>query len=172
MTVALPSRMTEKGAVARLLMAEAMDPSNPSYVETASLKSMQWMKVVLENRLSHNPAQFLAPHAKTLTDIIKAPGQFAGFQHYPNYSTELVNRLQSMIDIANRPKDPRGVAYTIFIRNCLSVTSAPPISDPSLADDPKSLGLAAWRSSGAAPPGGKFSKYRDLAGNTFYKLLP
>ncbi len=62
------------------------------------------------------PGAILAPHAKDVIDIIKAPGQFAGFQHYPNYSADLVERLQSIINIANNPKDKRSGAYTTFFK--------------------------------------------------------
>lgn len=42
--------------------------------------------------------------------------------------------------------------------------------DPSSAGNPKSSGLVAWRTSGSASPGPRFTKYQDLAGNSFYTL--
>lgn len=170
MTVTLPEKATEEGAVARLLLAEARDPSSAYYAADDTLKSMQWMKLILQNRLQHDPAQFMARHAKSLIDIIKAPGQFAGFQHYPAYSSDLQHRLQSFVDIANSTSDHRALTYTTFARNALSVAKAPAVTDPSVADTAGSSGLIAWRTAGSGSPGPRFVKYKDLAGNSFYSL--
>ena len=174
MPIQLPPRSDVSGAVARLLLSEAQGPASPFYVQANTFMSMQWMKVVLNNRLNNDPAQFLAPHAKTVIDIIRAPNQFAGFRHYPNYDVDLVNRLQSYVDIANSAKDKRQQSYAIFINGAIQVANAAPIPDPSsspfILTNRTVLGLFAWRTIGAPSPGGRFSKYRDLAGNTFYTI--
>jgi len=164
MTVSLPARGTEEGAVARLVLIEARGPSYATYSATDSLTSMQWMKVVLANRLNNNPRQFMAPHAATLIDIIKAPGQFAGFQKYPHYDSALADMLQSIIDIANSTKDARSADFAGFVQNGLKVAREAPVADPS------STGIFAWRTQGSSPPGGRYAKFKDLAGNTFYTL--
>lgn len=128
------------------------------------------MKLVLQNRLNHQPAQFLAPHAKSLTDIIRARSQFAGFGNYPHYGSELETRLQAILDIANNADDARSPRYLTFVQNGLTVANGPVIADPSLAKNSRSLGLFAWKTIGAPPPGGQFVKYKDIAGNSFYML--
>jgi hypothetical protein len=171
MSVALPAKNTVQGAVARILLAEARDPGNSQYKAEDSKTAMQWMKVVLQNRLNNKPAQFMAPHAKTLIDIIKARGQFAGFSNYPNYSIKVSDRLQAILDIANAAKDQRSADYTVFVQNAIDVANSPTIADPSRAQYPNSKGLSAWRTAGTKSPGPRFSSYKDLAGNSFYLLV-
>ncbi len=171
MPIQLPAKPTVEGAVTRLLMAEARGPSAASYVEADSKTAMQWMVVVLDNRLKNNPGQFMAPNAKTLLDIIKAPKQFAGFSTYPNYDASLVNRLQAMLDIANAVKDKRSALYTTFIQNAINVGKAAPIADPCVTAGSKRR-LCGWRTGGSGSPGGRFMLYKSFNGNDFYSLEP
>jgi hypothetical protein len=172
MAVSLPARNIQDGAVARLLMAEAQGPWRSSYQEGETRISMQWMKRVLQNRLDNNPSQFLARNARSLVDIIKAKNQFEGFSDYPNYSSKLVDRLQSILDIANNPRDARGAAYAKFVQNALDVAAAATIDDPSQDEDPANDPISGWRTVGARSPGSRFVKYKDKGGNTFYTLTP
>lgn len=164
--IALADANTVPGAVARLLMAEARGPSHVGYVATDSLRSMRWMRRVLENRLANNPRQFLAPGATSLIDIIRAPNQFAGFSNYPNYDTVIRARLQAMLNIANNDSDPRQQRFREFVQNAMSVAQAAAIADPC------PTGLYGWRTQGSAGPGGRFVVYQTVAGNTFYTLQP
>ena len=50
---------------------------------------MKLMDAVLWNR-RENPGPFLARGAKSLADIVKARGQFAGFESYPEYDNQLL----------------------------------------------------------------------------------
>jgi len=173
MTVVLPARATVTGAVARLLIIEARNPGRTkTYKADKSKQSMQWMVVVLNNRLNNNPGQFMAPGATTLIDIIKAPGQFAGFGNYPNYDPDIIDTIQAILDIANAKKDSRAPAYQEFVQNALDVAAAAPIADPSIAAHPGSIGLAAWRTENSGTPGGNYSLSDTVAGNDFYYLNP
>ncbi len=164
MTIALDSKTTEAGAEERLLMAECKGPSFPHYALTSATECMQLMDLVLWNRLNNNPGQFMAKHAKTIIDIIKAPGQFAGFQNYPNISSGITTNLQAMINIANKPSDPRSSDFEDFIQAAIDVATQPTISDPS-------GGIAvAWRTAGASSPGSNFVKFKTIGGNDFYRL--
>lgn len=164
--IELPDRNTVPGAVARLLMAESRGPSHGSYVAADSLRSMQWMRRVLENRLANNPRQFGAPGATSLIDIIRARNQFAGFSNYPNYDTAIRARLQQMLDIANNDSDPRQQVFREFVHNAMSVAQGSAIADPC------PTGLYGWRTQGSGGPGGRFVVYQTVAGNTFYTLQP
>jgi hypothetical protein len=175
MPVSLPPRHEEKGAVVRLLLAEARDPGQErEYQEDDSKIAMQWMKRVLQNRLENRPAQFLAPHARTLVDIMKARGQFEGFSTYPNYKDTIADRLQTIIDIANAARDRRSAAYIRFVQNALDVAAAPAIPDPSRAENPGNNLICAWRSKNARvqSPGSRFVLFRERGGNNFFTLLP
>lgn len=172
MAISLPSRATVQGAVARLLLAEARGPGQKSYSEGETKTAMQWMKRVLQNRLENKPSQFGAPGATTLIDIIKAKNQFAGFSNYPSYDNDLVSRLQQFIDIANDTKDQRNGLYAKFVQNAIDVANATTVPDPSQAENPKNNPICGWRTMGAGSPGGRFVKYKDQGGNTFYTLTP
>lgn len=163
--ITLPDRNTIPGAVARLLMSEARGPANGAYVAADTLRAMQWMRRVLENRLGNDPAQFAAPHATNVIDIIKAPNQFAGFSGYPNYSPQTRDRLQQMLDLANNDGDRRQAQYREFVRNAITVAQA-----ATAIRDPCPTGLYGWRTQGSASPGGRFVQYQNLTGNTFYTL--
>ena len=171
MTVKLPDRNSVEGAVARVVLIEARGPAHTkTYVEADSKQSMQWMKVVLVNRLNNNPAQFMASGAKSLIDIIKAPGQFAGFENYPIYDQTLADNLQDVIDIANSVKDSRAGVYKQYILNGIDVATHAAIADPAKAADPKSTGIFAWRTGNSGSPGPRFKAFKLLAGNQFYTL--
>jgi hypothetical protein len=152
------------GAVTRLLMAEARRPSHPQYSEAKTLTSMQWMRLVLENRLANKPAQFGAAGARNLIDIIRAPNQFAGFSNYPDYSETIAAQLQEVIDNANNDNHPRQLDFGSFIQNAINVASNSSIIDPC------PTGLYGWRTQGSGVPGGRFTEYQTIAGNTFYTL--
>jgi hypothetical protein len=96
-------------------MAECRGPSVKDYTLDSATQCMQLMKLVLSNRLKNHPQQFGARGATALIDIIKAPKQFQGFENYPNYSAEIVARLQSMLDIANNEKNQRHGDFADFI---------------------------------------------------------
>jgi len=164
MAIQLDERTTVTGAETRLLMAECRGPSFPNYTLVAATECMQLMDLVLYNRLKNNPGQFMAKHAKTIIDIIKAPGQFAGFEKYPNYNGAIATNLQSMLNIANKSSDPRHQDFADFINAAIKVAKEVTISDPS-------GGIAAsWRTQGASSPGSNFVKFKTVGGNDFYRL--
>jgi hypothetical protein len=161
--IKIPDRNTDEGLKTRVFMAECRDPEAPGYVLSDAKTCMQWMSLVLSNRVNNKPKQFMAKHA-TLLGVLTAPGQFQDFEGYPNYSAELVLRLQKMIDIANRPKDKRSGKYTDYIQTAMDVASADTVADPSPGL------LAAWVTSGTRSPGPKFTLYGTSGGNDFYYI--
>ncbi|CAD5255394.1 conserved hypothetical protein [Bosea sp. 62] len=124
---------------------------------------MKHMDRVLNNRLSNRPAQFGAPGATSITDIIKAKGQFAGFEKYPIYDASISTRLQKMLDIANNNKDRRAQEFADFVEAAIAIaTSSMMIAEPSTGI------LAGWRTGGASSPGGSFKKHATIGGIDFY----
>ena len=161
----LAPRPTVVGAETRLLMAECKRPSLPSYTLPGAKRCMQLMDLILRNRLANNPGQFMAPEAKDIIDIMKAPGQFKGFEHYPHYSGEIAQMLQSMIDIANNPHDSRHSSFADFINTAIDVAK----SSAVVADPPGGIAVA-WKTAGAPSPGGNFLRFETVGGNDFYKI--
>ncbi len=159
--VKLPDRTTDVGAESRLLLAECRGPSAAGYSLASAKECMQHMDRVLTNRLK-DPGKFGARGATTYTQIIKAKGQFAGFENYPNYDGKIVTRLQAMLDIANSGKDTRSADFTDFI------TAASDIATSKSIDDPSPGKLAFWRTAGHSGPGGSAVIYKSMFGVDFY----
>lgn len=58
--ITLPAKLTNAGAVCRLLMNESWNPSSKDYNASDVLTGMQWMLVVLHNRKNNDPSKFMA----------------------------------------------------------------------------------------------------------------
>jgi hypothetical protein len=163
--VVLPSASSDDGLLARLFLAESRSPDEAGYNSGDSKKGMQWMKLVVHNRLNNNPSQFAAPGAKSIADIVKAKGQFKGFEKYPAIDITILSRINKIISLANSNNDSRQAKYKHFVVNAIDVAKHNVIKDPS----PK--GLYGWRTDGSGSPGGRFVKYGNpLSGNQFYTL--
>lgn len=163
--IALPDPATDTGAEVRILLAECQGPAYKSYSLKAATEAMQLMDAVLWNR-RNDPARFNARGAKTLIGIIKAKGQFQGFEQYPEYSSRIKRNLEAEIAIANDPQDPRNSSYAAFIEAAIETAKAPTYLDPSPGT------LAAWVTAGSPSPGKVFKFYKQVGGNDFYYLLP
>jgi hypothetical protein len=162
--IQLPDRNTDAGAETRLLMAECKGPSFPGYTLATAKSCMQLMDRVLYNRLETKPGRFGARGATTVVDIIKAPGQFAGFESYPNYSGGIRTNLQTILDIANNPKDKRSSAFADFVNAAIDVAQS-----ASILDDSPGY-VVFWRTQGAGGPGGAARNWKTVGGNTFYYM--
>ena len=161
--ITLPEKNSDVGAEARLLLAECPGPGLAGYTLDKAKGAMQLMDAVLRNRLL-NPGPFLAKGAKYLRDIIKAKGQFAGFEGYPLYNNGIRQNIQSALNIANDPKDKRHEAYTGFINAAIDIANSTMYSDPSPGK------LSSWRTAGSSSPGKTFQFYKSVFGNDFYYL--
>jgi hypothetical protein len=161
----LPGAAGEEGLLARLLLVESISPEMSGYEPAKSRLGMQWMRVVLANRLT-NPGRFLAPGATTIKDIVKAKNQFEGFEKYPTLTSKLDARLANVVKIANDDNDPRQDRYARFLRDALEVAAS-----KALIQDPCPTGLYGWRTAGSSEPGGGLEKWGDpLSGNQYYTL--
>ena len=158
----MPDRSSVTGAEVRLLLAEARGPAFSSYLLSESKRAMQFMDCVLYNRLNNRPSQFGAPGAKNIIDIIKAKGQFAGFEKYPVYDGIISTRIQKMLDIANDSRDRRAQEFTDFVEAAIQVAENQTIADPSTGM------LAGWRTGGSSSPGGSFKLHNTVGGIDFY----
>jgi hypothetical protein len=158
--IQLPPRETDQGLEARVLLAECRGPGMPGFDQGMATSCMQLMDLVLWNRVD-DPKPFLAKEA-TLLAVVKARGQFAGFENYPHYSGGIASNIQSIIDIANSPKDPRHSKYSAYVRSALTIVGTEKIDDPSPGN------LVAWRTGGTHSPGPDFTLYKTVGGIDFY----
>jgi hypothetical protein len=157
----LPDRATDEGVEVRVLMAEISTPSFASWTLDKAREAMQLMDAVLWNRF-RDPKPFGAAGAMTLADVVKAPGQFQGFESYPSYAASVVNRIQNVLDIANNDSDKRQANFKAHVQAALERANAAEISDPSAGT------LVGWRTSGTGSPSAKMTFYKTVLGNDFY----
>jgi hypothetical protein len=161
--LALPAATTDQGLLARLLIAETPSPEMPGYTDADAETSMIWMRVVIANRLSKPSGVYASANAKTIADVIKAPGQFKGFQSYPTIDATISKRLDETVSIANESGDGRREKYKKFVQIALKVAAMASVKDPS-------TGLYFWRTSGSGAPSTGTNVYKTILGNTFYTL--
>lgn len=142
--ITLPPKDNGIGLETRLLLSECQSPSyTGTYTLSEASTCMALMDLVLWNR-TKNPKPFLASKP-TLLSVITAPNQFDGFSGYPKYSSDIVARIQSYIDIANSKYDKRSQTFADFINLAIQVATNPTISDPSPGS------LVAWKTKKANP---------------------
>jgi hypothetical protein len=159
--IALQHRSTNAGVEARILLAECPGPAEAGYTLEAARLAMQLMDAVLHNRLE-DPKSFMAPGATSLTGIVKAKGQFQGFEGYPNYSLNIKRNIEALLHIANNSKDQRNADYAAFLKEAIAIADSVEYADPSPGK------LVAWRTAGSGSPGEGFRFYRTVLGNDFY----
>ena len=157
----LPPKDNGNGAKIRVLIAECAGPSEKGYTLEEAAECMQLIDKVIWNRL-RNPALYKAKGAKTVADIIKAPGQIEGFEEYPEYKAAKIKNIQDKLNIANDAKNKKNADFAAFISTAFDVLNGPPIPDPSPGT------LAGWKTEGHAPPGPNFKLYKTIMGNSFY----
>lgn len=161
----LPPASGNEGLLVRLFLAESRSPDEANYNVENNKKGMEWMEVVLHNRLKNNPRQFGAANAKFITDIVKAKRQFKGFENYPNIDAGVLSRINKIIEFANSNNDRRQSKYKSFVENAFAVAK------PKLIKDLSPNGLYGWRTVGSGPPGDRFVAFGSaLSGNQFYSL--
>ena len=172
--VKLATKDTDEGLLTRLFLAESVTPGQVGkYKADESKKSMLWMRQVIENRLNHKTprifgAKLAAGSSKyVLTDIIKAQGQFHGFENYPTIDKKIDSNITLYIAYATNYNHPKREQYLEFINNAKAAAAKNALSG---FKDPLPKGLYGWRTKGSTSPGGDFVKYKDFAGQTFYTL--
>src|SRR5271157_2405006 len=109
----LPPKDDTVGLEVRVLLAECRPPSYKSYNAADAQECMTLMDRVLWNRVN-NPKPYGASHS-TLLDIVRAKGQFAGFESYPKYDMSIVNRIQAMLNIGGSARDSRSGLFAAHV---------------------------------------------------------
>jgi hypothetical protein len=161
-------------------IAEWENPGYSDYNRADGQLSFRMMQRTVANRLNNNPAQFGAPGAQTLTDIIVAPNQFQGFTRV-NGAVTLSQPVFSRIDaVMTNANTGRPGAYYQFVQDILDQVAAP-VNDPlsgvtTINGTAVQGGTYGWRTAGSGDPGGSFFPTPPqlgglLLGNRFYTLL-
>jgi hypothetical protein len=160
-SISLQDHWSNEGVEVRILLAECAGPAHASYTLEAASMAMQLMDTVLHNR-RNDPDAFMASGAKNLVDIVRAKGQFQGFEAYPHYSSNIKKHIEDLLHIANNPSDRRNGDYAAFVNKAVEIAKSDDYADPSPGK------LVAWRAAGSGSPGHGFIFYKTVLGNDFY----
>lgn len=160
----LPDAGTEPGMLIRVFLAENRSPDDHGYNEEDTLRSMRWMRHVLQNRLRDKPERFYARGATKLVDIVRARKQFEGFENYPTIAPAKQERIDRILRFANDDNHLLQKAYERILSN--ASTAAAERQPP----DPCPGGLYGWVTAATEDPGGMYVRYQALAGNQFYTI--
>lgn len=164
----LPPANTDEGMMARLFLAETASPEGKGWNVADAKKSMQWMRLVLKNRLDNDPAQFNARGAKTRQDVVRGRGQFRGFGSYPATDADVSRHIKEALDGANDDNNlAKQVQDIAFVNAALEVAKATTeVLDPCGPD----YFLSGWRTAGHGGTGDDQVAFQVLMTNQFFKL--
>jgi hypothetical protein len=160
--IALPATSVVAGLQARLFLAECRSPAYASYNAALTKTSMQWMDIVLHNRVANYT--LFGASGPNMQAVVQAPGQFAGFQSYPSLSSTVASNINAIMDIANNTADSRFSAYRAHVQLAIDVGNASPLADPSPGK------LTFWRTAGSAAPGGSAKFFRTHNNHDYYYI--
>jgi hypothetical protein len=160
--ITLPDANIVAGVKARVFLAECRSPAYSDYTATATKTTMQWMNVVLQNRIvNYRPFGATGPN---LLAVVRARGQFAGFQGYPVLSTSVENNINAILAIANNTADRRSPSYLEHVQLAIDVANAATIANPSPGK------LTFWRTAGSSAPGGSAKFFRRYNHHDYYYM--
>ena len=163
----LPPAVTETGMLVRMLISENAGPEHRRFVNlNEAREAMQWMVVVLRNRLKLGARHFAAgQHASTLEALIKAPNQVEGFEKYPSITPPQQDLIDEVTKNANDGTHRLNKQYRDYLETALAVARG-----ELTGADPCPTSLYAWRTAGTKSPGDNFVKFTEKGGQDFYTL--
>lgn len=160
---ALPPGGTDAGMLTRLFLAEVRTPGGAGYSLATAEEAMGLMRVVLENRRAHPSARWGSAGATSLRDVVRARGQFAGFEGYPTLSPGMEAMIANIVSIANNASDNRQPVMRAHVE------LAARMAEGMAPRDPSGTGLYWWRTEGSGAPGQGVTAYKTVLGNSFYR---
>jgi len=167
--LSLPPASSEEGALARMYLSETQNPGYPPgkpYVLDDVVRSMRWMREVLDNQRNLSPRDFGAARdatrsGTTLIDMMRAHNNVAGFENYPAINSQM---MDSLIRSANDANQFMFDKYRKHVESVLVEASR------ETKDCPETI--YSWRTAGSSDPGSHYKSYKTLAGQDFYTLDP
>ena len=163
--LSLPIESTDQGALTRLLLAEAPTPYSAGYNSDTAKTGMQWMRLVVGNRLAMRSGEVATAGAQNWRDVMRAANQFEGFSQYPVIGEKQKKNIADMLAIANDGTHPQQKRFYDHVAAAIAVPQEQAIVDPC------STSLLGWRTAGASAPGGKFKLFKTFAGQDFYTIM-
>lgn len=160
----LPTANADQLALIKLLLSEAPSPFSAIYNASTSKTGLQWMRLVVQNRLSMKSGVVGSKGATSIIDVIKSPGQFEGFEKYPVIGNKQRGNLEDILDIANTGTHPKQQLFYDHVSAAIAAATEPAIVDPCTTK------LLSWRTAGASSPGGDFKLYKSFSGQDFYTI--
>jgi len=160
----LPTANADQLALIKLLLAESPSPFSVNYDAKAAKTGLQWMRLVVQNRLSMKSGVVGSKGATSIIDVIKSPGQFKGFEQYPVIGSGQRGLIEDILNIAN---DGTHLKQKLFYDHVSAVIAA---ATETAITDPCPTKLLSWRTAGAYSPGGAFKLYQNLSGQDFYTI--
>ena len=163
-------KLDEPSALLCMFLAEAQTPENKKlgpYVPDQVQKSMRWMRQVLENQLELSPVAFGVKKdagKATLIDMLKAPNNVAGFNHYPLLAPGVMRTIDDILSAAN---DANNNAFDGSRKHAEIALFE---SQHHINDCP--VKIYSWRTARSSSPGKNYCLYSRLAGQDYYTLRP
>ncbi len=161
----LPTGNENQLALIKLLLAESPSPAYANYNIATFKTGMQWMRLVVENRLKMKSYLVGSEGATTLIDVIKARNQFEGFGSYPTIAKQQLENINNILAIASDGTHPDQQRFYDHVSAAIAV-----VTKEALIADPCPTKLLAWRTSGSGYPGGSFKYYKTFSGQDFYTI--
>lgn len=163
--VALPDESTDVGMLTRLFLAENEAPG-AGYSATDAAETMTLMHVVLLNRLRRPDGRWASAGARSLRDVVRAPGQFRGFENYPTIAAATQSTIDGLLRIANDANNPLLPAMRAHIALAIAQAAERAPADPTRT------GLFWWRTENSGSPGTGVVRFKTVGGNTFWREGP
>jgi hypothetical protein len=161
----LSARNTARGAIERVLLAEAQSPyGTKGYDHDDNLQAMEYMAAVIQNRIG-TPG-----FASTVEGVITQSGQFKGFENYPNYSKAIIDRIEDMKGWATVKNRYQQEYKDIFAK---AKSLAVDVTSRAVVDPYKgSGGLIYFRTAGSTAPYAGAKVQVTAGGQDFYGPRP
>ncbi len=160
----LPTADADQLALIKLLLAEAPSPFSANYDASTSKTGLQWMRLVVQNRLDMKSGLVGSKGATSMIDVIKSPGQFKGFEQYPVIGSKQKGNIEDILTIANDGTHAKQQLFYNHVSAAIAAATEPAIVDPCPTK------LLSWRTAGSDSPGGNFKFYKSFSGQDFYTI--
>lgn len=164
--VALPAIGSEVGLWTWLFLAEVRSPMQAGYSAKDVAESMALIRLVVENRRKKPSGRWSSQGARSNADVVRVPGQFEGFNGYPNLPAKITTRVADMVAIANDASHKDFAAVRAHIMTAIRIGTEPVVGDPT------KTGLYWWNTEGAPRPGTGIVLHKAIMGNNFYREGP
>ena len=166
-TVAMPGNLNpEQKAMLMVLLAEVKKPTGEGHNETNAIKSMQYMRQALYNRLKFSRPDLLdVPRgSQPLIGLIKSGRVIEGFTGYPILSKKVQNNIDAFFLACNTGNSQSFMAYRKLLKEAVKIARGE--NSGTITGEL----IYGWRTKGKGSPGSNFKYLFDLAGQTFYGL--